>query len=93
MVAKFDNASCKIFGMATEADWSTWQAKDFVPNLDVVVNSFGMSRIIYGSDWPICLVVESYNKIVFIVNDYFATFSKTEQAQFFGLNAIFFYRL
>lgn len=93
LVAQYDNVSCKISGMVTEADWSTWQAKDFVPYLDMVVNSFGMSRVIFGSDWPVCLVASSYQKIMDIVNDYFVTFSKTEQAQFFGLNAINFYGL
>jgi L-fuconolactonase len=92
-IAKHENAYCKISGMVTEADWKGWKKEDFKPYLDVVVNAFGANRILFGSDWPVCLVAASYEKMVEIVKDFFSAFSKNEQEQFFGLNAIRFYNL
>ena len=92
-VAVFENVSCKISGMVTEADWHYWQPQHFTPYLDVVVNAFGISRVMFGSDWPVCLLAGGYKKMLDIVTNYFASFSATEQAQFFGENATKFYSL
>ncbi|HEX5169533.1 MAG TPA: amidohydrolase family protein [Cyclobacteriaceae bacterium] len=92
-IAKYENVSCKISGMVTEADWKNWKHGDFRPYLDVVVEAFGMRRIMYGSDWPVCLVAASYDNMFSIVRDYFSTFSAAEQNMFFGDNAIKFYNL
>lgn len=92
-IALFDNVSCKISGMVTEANWQQWQPEDFTHYLDVVVNAFGTKRIMYGSDWPVCLVAADYERMLGIVTDYFKGFSATEQADFFGLNAARFYNL
>jgi len=92
-IARHENAYCKISGMVTEADWKGWRKEDFTPYLDVVVNAFGTSRILFGSDWPVCLVAASYGEMLAIVKDYFAPFSQDEQNRFFGLNAIDFYNL
>jgi len=92
-VAKFENVYCKISGMVTEADWKNWKAEDFKPYIDVVVESFGTNRIMFGSDWPVCLVAALYDKMLGIVENYFLSFSKDEQENFFGLNAIRFYNL
>jgi L-fuconolactonase len=59
----------------------------------VVVNAFGTKRIMFGSDWPVCLVAGSYKNILNIVQEYFSSFSKEEQAAFFGGNAVKFYNL
>jgi L-fuconolactonase len=80
-------------GMVTEADWKNWKKEDFKPYLDVVVETFGTDRIMFGSDWPVCLVAASYSEMLGIVEDYFSTFSKDEQENIFGLNAIRFYNL
>ncbi len=92
-IAKHGNVYCKISGMVTEADWKGWKKVDFKPYLDVVVNAFGMDRILFGSDWPVCLVAASYRQMLAIVKDYFASFPENEQEQFLGLNAIRFYNL
>ncbi|MEP6628306.1 MAG: amidohydrolase family protein, partial [Ginsengibacter sp.] len=63
------------------------------PYLDVIVNAFGTRRIMFGSDWPVCLVAGSYEETLGIVTNYFSAFSKEEQQQFFGLNATNFYDL
>ena len=92
-IATFENVYCKISGMVTEADWKNWKAKDFFPYLDVVVKSFGTNRIMYGSDWPVCLAAASYEQALNIVKEYFSSFSKNEQDLFFGGNAVKFYNL
>lgn len=92
-IARHENVYCKISGMVTEADWKGWKKEDFEPYLDVVVNAFGTNRILFGSDWPVCLVAASYDRMLAIVKDYFASFSDEDQEQFFGLNAIRFYNL
>lgn len=92
-VAGYQNVYCKISGMVTEADWQNWRPVDFTPYLDVVVNAFGTSRIMYGSDWPVCLLAADYNSVLSIVEQYFKTFSSAEQQAFFGGNASKFYWL
>lgn len=92
-VAAYDNVYCKISGMVTEAEWKNWSWDNFTPYLDAIVQAFGTSRIMYGSDWPVCLVAASYEQMLGIVKSYFAPFSKAEQDAFFGGNAIQFYNL
>jgi L-fuconolactonase len=91
IIAQYENVYCKISGMVTEADFKHWKKQDFTPYLDAVVEAFGTKRIVYGSDWPVCLVAASYTKMLSIVKDYFAAFSNTEQDDFFGNNAAAFY--
>jgi L-fuconolactonase len=92
-VAVHQNTCCKISGMVTEADWKHWTAEDLRPYLDTVVEAFGTRRIMFGSDWPVCLVAAPYDRVIGVVRDYFASFSKDEQAAIFGGNAITFYNL
>ena len=92
-VAKYENVYCKISGYVTEADLKNWKKEDFIPYFDIVVNAFGIDRIMFGSDWPICLAGSEYNEVVNIVKDYFSSFTQNEQEQFFGNTAIKFYNL
>jgi len=92
-LAAHENVVCKISGMVTEADWKNWKAEDFTPYLDVIVAAFGTDRIMYGSDWPVCLVAAYYAKTKQIVDDYFSQFSADEQAAFYGKTATAFYKL
>lgn len=92
-LAQFENVYCKISGMVTEADYQLWKPIHFTPYLDVVVEAFGTKRIMYGSDWPVCLVAASYQDVLDITRHYFSSFSSDEQAAFFGGNAKFFYNL
>ena len=89
----FENVYCKISGMVTEADYHHWKPADFTPYLDATVNAFGTKRILYGSDWPVCLVAANYTDMLNIVKTHFASFTATEQEDFFGNNAIRFYQL
>jgi L-fuconolactonase len=93
LMAAYPNVYCKISGMVTEADWKNWKDEDFKPYLDVLVDAFGVERLMYGSDWPVCLLAGSYEKVMSIVINYFSSFSPEEQDQIFGLNAKHFYKL
>lgn len=92
-LAKYENVSCKISGMVTEADLKNWKEIDIRPYMDVVAGAFGVKRIMYGSDWPVCLAAADYTRVYNLVKSYFGTFSEQEQALFFGQNAVNFYRL
>lgn len=92
-IAKFPNVSCKVSGMVTEANWDTWQEADFKPYLDTIFEAFGASRVLFGSDWPVCLVAATYSRVLNIIKRYTARFSAQEQALFWGNNAIRIYRL
>ena len=92
-VAAFPNVYCKISGMVTEASWHQWTKDVFTIYLNAVVELFGTNRIMFGSDWPVCLLSATYEDMYGIVHDYFSTFSKDEQGNFFGLNAKRFYQL
>jgi L-fuconolactonase len=92
-LAAFENVYCKVSGMVTEAHWKDWTKEDFLPYLDVISESFGATRLMYGSDWPVCLVAASYQEVFELANHYFSTFSSHEQELIFGNNAIRFYNL
>ena len=92
-IAEQENVFCKISGMVTEADLKGWRKEDFNPYIDVVAEAFGTSRIMYGSDWPVCLLAASYKSVFEIAEEYFSSFTKSEQDNFFGRNAIKFYNL
>ena len=92
-LSHYQNVYCKVSGMVTEADYKIWQPTDFAPYLDVVVEAFGMNRLMFGSDWPVCEVAASYSQMIGIVEDYFASYSIDEKNQFFNQNASKFYNL
>jgi L-fuconolactonase len=91
--APLKNVYCKISGMVTEADFEFWEKDDFLPYINTVVETFGSKRIMFGSDWPVCLQAGSYEEVKQVAEDYFKSFSHAEQSDFFGGNAISFYRL
>ncbi len=91
--ASYDNVYCKISGMVTEADLEFWELEDFHPYLDTVLEVFGPKRIMFGSDWPVCLQAGTFEDMKGIIDDYFKSFTLNEQADIFGNNAIDFYKL
>lgn len=92
-MATYKNVYCKVSGMVTEADWYTWKPEHFFPYLDELFESFGPERLLYGSDWPVCLVAASYEKQLSIVQQYLSTFSEHEKQLVMGENARKFYNL
>jgi L-fuconolactonase len=93
LMAEHENVYCKVSGMVTEANWNTWKNEDFRPYLDTVFQAFGPKRVMFGSDWPVCLVAARYDQVVGIMESYLAGFSADEQAAFWGGNAFRFYQL
>jgi L-fuconolactonase len=79
-----ENVWCKVSGIVTEADWHTWNAETLRPYLDVVVEAFGVGRLMVGSDWPVCLVASEYVRWFDVLRDYFSGFSEPEQVAVFG---------
>lgn len=92
-LAKFPNVLCKVSGLVTEAHWDNWKAGDFRPYLDIVFEAFGIERLMYGSDWPVCLLAGEYAGVFGIANNYFTTLPSEAKALFFGGNAARFYGL
>lgn len=93
ILAKFQNVYCKVSGMLTEANWYSWLTEDFTPYLDTVFNAFSTSRVMYGSDWPVCKLAGGYNRALEILQIYASRLSHREQDLFFGGNAVDFYNL
>ena len=93
LVAEHENVFCKISGYVTEADWNNWKKEDFIPYFDIVVNAFQVDRIMFGSDWPVCLLGGNYEEVLNVTGEYFSCFTQNEQDKFFGDNAIKFYNL
>lgn len=90
-IAKHENVSCKLSGMVTEAAWQGWKYGDFVPYLDLATAAFGAQRLMFGSDWPVCLLGGSYGEVLGIVQRFFQDFSQGEQAAIFNNNGKNFY--
>jgi L-fuconolactonase len=92
-LAYYRNVYCKVSGMLTEADWYGWRTEDFTPYLDVIFKAFGTQRVMYGSDWPVCMLAGGYNRALEILQIYASRYSHDEQELFFGGNAVNFYNL
>lgn len=92
-LAAFDNVFCKISGMITEAAWQAWQQSDFEPYLDIVFDCFGVDRLMFGSDWPVCNLSGSYSDVVEMVTSYIQRFPVEDRAKIMGGNAKYFYNL
>ena len=92
-IAKHQNVYCKISGMITEADYKTWTPEQVHPYMKLVLESFGASRVMYGSDWPVCLVAGNYSMVKALVTDFITDLSQEEQNAIMGKNAAKFYNL
>lgn len=90
-IAKYPHVHCKISGIITEAAWNEWTYEQIAPYLDVVFEAFGPDRVMYGSDWPVCLVAGSYADVYGLVERYTETFSEADKDKLFGLNGRAFY--
>jgi L-fuconolactonase len=92
-IAKNQHVSCKLSGMVTEADWQNWSKKDFFPYLDVAFEQFGPDRLLFGSDWPVCLVAANYTQVKNLIEEYLVPWGDEVQAKVMGANAVTFYSL
>lgn len=92
-LAAHQNVNCKLSGLLTEADWNHWQEEDFTAYLTVIMKAFGADRLMYGSDWPVCLLAGSYPHVVRIVENFISSLSTDDQKKIMGQNAHHFYNL
>lgn len=92
-IGKHENVYCKMSGMVTEAEYNTWTPEQIHPYMNTALEAFGSKRILFGSDWPVCLVAGNYNKIKKLTTDFISQLSQIEQDSIMGNNAIEFYNL
>lgn len=86
-LSEYPNIYCKLSGMVTETKWNSWRAEDFYPYLDHIISCFGTERVMFGSDWPVCLLsADQYKNVFNIIKDYSEQFSEAEQLQIFSEN-------
>lgn len=92
-IAMFPNVYCKLSGLVTEADRQHWKPEDITPYLDIAFETFGASRLMIGSDWPVCLVAGSYSRTVDVVKNYLQGHSAETSDAILGGNAQRFWKL
>ena len=81
---RLDQVWCKLSGLATEADWGSWRVADLAPSVQIALDIFGPSRLIFGSDWPVCLLAATYGEVVSTARELTAALSDAERASIFG---------
>jgi L-fuconolactonase len=79
-----DNAWCKVSGMVTEADWTAWQPTDLAPYVRHILDVFGPDRLLFGSDWPVCLLAATYQRVVDATRAALGALTPAESAAVFG---------
>jgi L-fucono-1,5-lactonase len=92
-LAALPNVGAKLSGMVTEANWASWTPADLRPFVASVVEWFGAERLMFGSDWPVCLLATSYEGVVRGLKEALGPISSAETARIFGLTAVSLYRL
>ncbi|MBX4146773.1 amidohydrolase family protein [Paenibacillus lautus] len=92
--AAFPGIHCKISGMVTEADHESWNYEEFAPYVQHILETFGPDRVMFGSDWPVCLLAAGYDEVIEIVRRALPkSWGEEEQSRLFGVNAKEFYKL
>ncbi|MGI9253044.1 MAG: amidohydrolase family protein [Thermomicrobiales bacterium] len=91
--AEMPHVLCKLSGMITEADWAAWAPGDLVPYVQQTMEWFGEDRVMFGSDWPVCLLAGSYGQVKSALEHALGPVSDETRAKVFGGNANRFYGL
>jgi L-fuconolactonase len=92
-LAGADNVVAKVSGLVTEADWHAWSVGTLQPAVDVALEAFGPERLMFGSDWPVCLLATTYSQWVSTAQSLTSTLSESERARVFEANAVAAYGL
>ncbi len=87
-LAKRENVYCKISGLVTEADWTDWEEFQLLPYLETILKAFTPQRLMFGSDWLVCLLASSYLKWHQIISDFIKPLSPNEQDRIMGSTAV-----
>jgi len=91
--AAFPNVCCKLSGLVTEADWANWTVTDLRPYFETALEAFGPARLLFGTDWPVCVLAANYGRVVAATRELIAELSASEQAAILGGNATRVYNL
>ncbi|WNV81946.1 amidohydrolase family protein [Umezawaea sp. Da 62-37] len=92
-LAEYENVFCKVSGLVTEADWANWTVADLRPYFEVVLDAFGPERLMFGSDWPVCLLAAGYADVFGAVGELTGGLSEVERDAVFGGTAVGVYGL
>ncbi|WP_433163630.1 amidohydrolase family protein [Kribbella sp. CA-247076] len=92
-LAALPNVTCKLSGMVTEASWTDWKPADLQPYADVVLDAFGPDRVMFGSDWPVCLLAATYAEVVETAEALTADLTPSERTAVFADTATRTYKL
>src|SRR5262245_6558528 len=84
--AELDNVCCKLSGLVTEADWNTWKPADLAPYVERVLDWFGEDRLMFGSDWPVCLLAASYGEVMDALDGALGGLGESARAKIYGGN-------
>ena len=79
--------------MVTEADWKRWTVDDLVPYVRRTLEWFGPGRLVFGSDWPVCLVAAPYTQVVSACRRAIGDVSASDRERIFGGNAVTLYQI
>lgn len=91
--AKLPNVTCKVSGLTTEADWEGWTSDALKPYFDAVLESFGVDRVIFAGDWPVCTLATEYQRWVKTVAELTSSLSAEDAVKLFRSNAERIYRI
>lgn len=91
--AALEHVACKVSGLVTEADWASWTTADLLPFVDHSITVFGPERLVFGSDWPVCLLAATYADVVETARALLAGLTDSEREGVMGANAIRIYGL
>ena len=89
----YKNLFCKVSGMVTEADHNNWKPQDLRPYVQIVREVFGIDRLMWGSDWPVCLLAGDYREVMEAALFALGEISSEEATRFMSGSAEEFYRL
>lgn len=93
ILAQHPGIYCKLSGLVTEANHNNWKYDDLMPYLEIASEAFGVDRICFGSDWPVCHVAGSYTEVVGVIEQFSSQLNKEEKEKLFGTNTMKFYNL
>ncbi len=92
-IARHENVYCKLSGLVTEAHHTKWKPADIFPYIDSAIEAFGVNRVMFGSDWPVCKLAAEYNEVCDLISNFLEPFSRFEKELIWSGNAIDFYNL
>jgi len=91
-LASYSNVHCKLSGLVTEANWTSWKPDDLRPYVEYALELFGSDRLMFGSDYPVCLLAASYDRVLDAFQEILEPLSDADREKIFSNNAAKFYR-